>query len=1095
MNWQAAMSEWLLDSLLSTTVILTAGMAAAWCCRQPVYRIRIIQWTLAGCLLTPLAQRWGGLPEVALRTTPAMTTARVEEQEVLRRGGHAEGSDAGRDAGRGDADRPVPVSVVTIDEAGEREGGIVLTAAPPERETIVSAGTAGRVIPARESSTGPQPLVPAAVSALYLAGVGIFGTWFALGIRRLRRLMRRSSAARPELVRVFRQIAGRAGEQVRLRISDEVDSPVTWGILQPVILAPAWFGERPERDEVRWGLAHEWSHVRRRDALGLWLTAAVRLVCFYQPAFWWLRRQLILSQDYLADSFAAGGGDEESRAGYAEFLVSLARRRAAAAPTAALGIGDRPSNLSRRVRMLVGSPLPVAERGRSWVLGSIAAGALLLSGAASALRITAAAPQAAAPGGTAPAEQGTAAGTSPAEAAVTNAASPAARVDALGDPLPEGSLLRIGTTRLRQEQGLLGVTFTPDGKQLVSMGWSEFIRFWDVETGALVRQIRTGDTNETFGAAVSPDGSKLASVSNLGRVYLWDVSTGEALMNIRGHNGDRVHGVAFSPDGKTFATSGGDVDVILWDVENRTEQLRFAMDKEQGDANAVAFSTDGRFLAAGSGSGRIYIRDLAGRNIKIIKNAHGEKITSLGFTPEGELISGGSSRDQAGVTVSEIRVWDPITGERKREFQTDLPFMGECSLAVSRDGSVAVTAHASEVVLWDARTGRMMRELKAEPRSHFRLGGRTQGVAISPDGRLAAGICWDNKVLLWNVQTGQEVHAQPNTHKDSIISIRFSPDGRRIFTGGEEGAVRQWDASTGKSLGMVDSFSGWIRYLDLLPARNRLVIGSETFEPGRGFEGKINIEQLGYRDTFVVNTFHTPTRFLCGDVSGDGKLLAAGAGDIRAGDAKILLWALGKGEDIGELDGHPGRIWDLRFDGDPQTVWSVGVDRSVRRWDVRTLKETGRIDIPRDPIPGPAGAMRGYFGGMALLLPRTGRLFFGEMLSNYPHYNAGQYSVRDLSTGEVLWEVVESKWRPTVAAATRDEQILAVYQQPTRISAEQHRLILLSAADGRELKSFPLGDNRIRSLAFSPDDQRLAGGMELGDMVVWDVSDVVQGKK
>jgi hypothetical protein len=37
------------------------------------------------------------------------------------------------------------------------------------------------------------------------------------------------------------------------------------------------------------------------------------------------------------------------------------------------------------------------------------------------------------------------------------------RTDALGDPLPPGALLRIGTTRLRHQGVVSGVTFSPDG--------------------------------------------------------------------------------------------------------------------------------------------------------------------------------------------------------------------------------------------------------------------------------------------------------------------------------------------------------------------------------------------------------------------------------------------------------------------------------------------------------------------------------------------------------------------------------------------------------------------------------------------------------
>src|SRR6476620_7270393 len=58
------------------------------------------------------------------------------------------------------------------------------------------------------------------------------------------------------------------------------------------------------------------------------------------------------------------------------------------------------------------------------------------------------------------------------------------KVDQFGDPLPEGAIVRLGTTRLRNGQGVEGVAFSPDSKTLVSCGWDNSIRFWDVATGA-----------------------------------------------------------------------------------------------------------------------------------------------------------------------------------------------------------------------------------------------------------------------------------------------------------------------------------------------------------------------------------------------------------------------------------------------------------------------------------------------------------------------------------------------------------------------------------------------------------------------------------
>ncbi|MEJ7640003.1 MAG: hypothetical protein WKF75_19040 [Singulisphaera sp.] len=126
---------------------------------------------------------------------------------------------------------------------------------------------------------------------------------------------------------------------------------------------------------------------RERDAWAWNLACLAGLVLFYQPLFWWLRRQLRLCQDYLADARAAAAGSAED---YAAFLVRLARVRNSGPAIPALGIGDRRSNLSRRVIMLVQDHEPLEHRCRTaWSL-STASAAVAVIVVASGLRLNAA---------------------------------------------------------------------------------------------------------------------------------------------------------------------------------------------------------------------------------------------------------------------------------------------------------------------------------------------------------------------------------------------------------------------------------------------------------------------------------------------------------------------------------------------------------------------------------------------------------------------------------------------------------------------------------------------------------------------------------
>ena len=128
---------------------------------------------------------------------------------------------------------------------------------------------------------------------------------------------------------------------------------------------------------------HEWAHIRNGD---LWLLALGRcllVLLFPHPLFWWLRRAIRGDQELLADAAAAG----DNRPAYCEELLRLVRKTAYPSPIAAsvaVGIWESPSQLSRRIAMLLDENFHVAPTApRRWRYRAL--GLLLLLGAACSL--------------------------------------------------------------------------------------------------------------------------------------------------------------------------------------------------------------------------------------------------------------------------------------------------------------------------------------------------------------------------------------------------------------------------------------------------------------------------------------------------------------------------------------------------------------------------------------------------------------------------------------------------------------------------------------------------------------------------------------
>ena len=71
-------------------------------------------------------------------------------------------------------------------------------------------------------------------------------------------------------------------------------------------------------------------------------------------------------------------------------------------------------------------------------------------------------------------------------------------------------------------------------------------------------------------------------------------------------------------------------------------------------------------------------------------------------------------------------------------------------------------------------------------------------VAFSPDGRRVLSGGADNTLRLWDVQTGEEIRLLGG-HADDVLSVAFSRDGTRL-SGSRDGTVRLWNVGTGEQL-------------------------------------------------------------------------------------------------------------------------------------------------------------------------------------------------------------------------------------------------------------------------------------------------------
>ena len=176
-----------------------------------------------------------------------------------------------------------------------------------------------------------QPSWQGSLIAIWLAGALVVSLRAGLGLFGARRLVRRAWRA-----------------ENGLYLSADVAGPVVVGVLSPVILLPlvaaGWSSER-----LRAVLLHESAHVRRRDGLALLVGQLACALYWFQPLAWLtldkLRRECELSadEDVLSAGFRATT--------YAEHLLAVAR--AMSVPASGVAMAARPSELGRRIQVLI----------------------------------------------------------------------------------------------------------------------------------------------------------------------------------------------------------------------------------------------------------------------------------------------------------------------------------------------------------------------------------------------------------------------------------------------------------------------------------------------------------------------------------------------------------------------------------------------------------------------------------------------------------------------------------------------------------------------------------------------------------------------
>jgi tetratricopeptide (TPR) repeat protein len=275
------------------------------------------------------------------------------------------------------------------------------------------------------------------------------------------------------------------------------------------------------------------------------------------------------------------------------------------------------------------------------------------------------------------------------------------------------------------------VAIAPDGRRVLSSGYDNTVRLWDLATGQEVRRF-VGHKGLVHGLAFLPGGMQIITSGSDGTVRLWDVESGKEVRQFPGHEGP-VQGLALSPDGKRLLTGGRDKTLRLWDVE--TGKPIRQLEAPAGPVTSVAFAADGRHALSGGGEPTVYHWD-----VETGKAVHRLPI------PQDSALSVALSRDgkraMAGTMGGFVYVWDLESGHQR--YRMDCHWAPVRAVGFTPDGRQTISGNVQHgLIVADAETGHELHRLG--------LTLATGGLAVYSDGRWFASANADGSVHLWTL--------------------------------------------------------------------------------------------------------------------------------------------------------------------------------------------------------------------------------------------------------------------------------------------------------------------------------------------------------
>ncbi|MDM8557405.1 AAA family ATPase [Candidatus Parabeggiatoa sp. HSG14] len=308
-------------------------------------------------------------------------------------------------------------------------------------------------------------------------------------------------------------------------------------------------------------------------------------------------------------------------------------------------------------------------------------------------------------------------------------------------------------------------------------------------------------------------------------------------------------------------------------------------------------------------------------------------------------------------------------------------------------------------------------------------------VTFSHDGRFLACGSEDNKVYLWNANSGQLLKTFEG-HTQSVTSVNFSADGKKLVSGSKDKTIRLWDIGSQTFLDVFEGHSNTVNSVVFHPDGNILASSSNG--------GEIRLWNI-YSKKLIRKPLQWTTRYIQAlAFSPDGKMMAAGSSDL-----KVRVWK------VHVQNAKPLKIYErlkcskyqhiVSLDFSPNSqMLAAGFNKGmVCIWDTQTRKllkrlYTSKTDIASSITFRADGELLAYNHYQTIYLWKTdtnestqlltvpGDSYIWEMKFN-PNSNSKNVLAYTSSDGTVrLWDIENNSLLGTFAINTDNRWVSCI---------------------------------------------------------------------